>query len=224
MNHVVVFRSRLRAGVADKYGAHAEAIHDLAIAQPGFVSSKDFIAEDGERIALIEWASLPELEAWRDLGPHRGAQELGRSEYYAAYSLQICSELRGSRFADGVHTRSDHQTRPIAEAWLAAFEARDLDALLALYSENATHTSPKIRERHPDTGGELRGRAAMRAWWQDSFDRLPSLCYIATQITAGPDSVVLEYIRRLDGVPDLPISESFDVRDGRIIRSRVFHG
>ena len=224
MKHVIVFRSRLRAGVAEKYGPHAEAMHHLAIAQPGFVSSKDFTAEDGERVALIEWASMPELEAWRDLGPHRGAQERGRSAYYAAYSLQICGELRGSRFADSLHTHFDHQTRPIAEAWLAAFEARDLDALLALYSEDATHTSPKIRERHPETGGELRGKAAMRAWWQDSFDRLPSLRYISTQITAGPDSVVLEYIRRLDGVPDLPISESFDVRDGRIIRSRVFHG
>lgn len=115
-------------------------------------------------------------------------------------------------------------TRPIAEAWLAAFEARDLDALLALYSDDATHTSPKIRERHPETGGELRGKAAMRAWWQEAFDRLPSLRYIASQITAGSDSVVLEYIRRLDGVPDLRISESFDVSDGRIIRSRVFHG
>jgi len=115
-------------------------------------------------------------------------------------------------------------TRALAQAWLAAFEARDLDALLALYSDDATHTSPKIRERHPETGGALHGKTAMRAWWQDAFDRLPSLCYVMTQITAGLDSVVLEYIRRLDGAPDLPISESFDVRDGRIIRSRVFHG
>lgn len=119
---------------------------------------------------------------------------------------------------------TDGQTRAVAEAWLAAFEARDLDALLALYSDDATHTSPKIRERHPETGGELRGKPAMRAWWADAFARMPSLRYLATQITAGRDSVVLEYTRRLDGAPDLAISESFDVRDGRIIRSRVFHG
>ncbi len=122
-------------------------------------------------------------------------------------------------------------TRPIAEAWLAAFEARDLDALLALYSDDATHTSPKIRERHPETGGELRGKAAMRAWWADSFVRLPTLRYVRTQITAGPDSVLLEYTRHVDepglprrGEPDLPIAEVFDVHDGYITASRVFHG
>ena len=115
-------------------------------------------------------------------------------------------------------------TAPIAEKWLACFEARDLDGLLALYADDATHTSPKIRERHPDTGGKLLGKAPMRAWWADSFARLPTLRYIATKITAGPDSVCLEYLRRVEGEPDMPIAEVFDVRDGYITASRVFHG
>ncbi|MEP6860537.1 MAG: nuclear transport factor 2 family protein [Deltaproteobacteria bacterium] len=112
----------------------------------------------------------------------------------------------------------------MAETWLAAFEARDLDALLALYGDDATHQSPKIRALHPDTGGKLVGKAAMRAWWADSFARLPSLRYIQTSITADPDSVLLEYLRRVDGEPDMPIAEVFDVRSGYIVASRVFHG
>jgi ketosteroid isomerase-like protein len=115
-------------------------------------------------------------------------------------------------------------TRAIAEAWHAAFEARDLDALLALYADDATHQSPKIRALHPETGGKLVGKPAMRAWWADSFARLPSLRYIQTAITADPDSVLLEYIRRVDGEPDMPIAEVFDVRSGYIVASRVFHG
>ncbi len=115
-------------------------------------------------------------------------------------------------------------TRPIAIAWLHAFNTRDLDGLLALYGENCTHTSPKIRDLHPETGGKLIGKAAMRAWWADSFARLPSLCYIESRITADPDCVVLEYTRRVDGQPDLPIAEAFDIADGKIVASRVFHG
>jgi len=115
-------------------------------------------------------------------------------------------------------------TRAIAEAWLAAFEARDLDALLALYADDATHTSPKIRALHPDTGGVLSGKAAMRAWWADSFARLPTLKYIQTSITADTHSVLLEYIRRVAGEPDLPIAEVFEIRAGYIVASRVFHG
>jgi heme-degrading monooxygenase HmoA/ketosteroid isomerase-like protein len=226
MRHVIVFRSRLRDGVADEYGPHAEKIYDLAIHQPGFLAVKDFVAEDGERLALVEWASSPELAAWRELADHRAAQERGRAHYYAEYSLQVCTELRASQFvaASGVHVRRTSDTRPLAERWLACFEARDLDGLLALYADDATHTSPKIRERHPETGGKLLGKAAMRAWWADSFVRLPTMRYLPTQITAGPDSVLLEYMRHVDGEPDLPIAEVFDVRDGYIVASRVFHG
>lgn len=117
-----------------------------------------------------------------------------------------------------------NDTRAIAEAWHAAFEARDLDALLALYADDATHTSPKIRTLHPETGGKLAGKAAMREWWADAFRRLPSLRYITTSITADPDRVLLEYLRRVDGEPDMPIAEVFDVRGGLIVASRVFHG
>lgn len=112
----------------------------------------------------------------------------------------------------------------IARSWLACFERRDLDGLLALYADNATHTSPKIRVRHPETGGLLRGKAAMRAWWQDSFDRLPSMRYVPTALTANRERVFMEYVRHVDGEPDMPIAEVLDVQNGLIVASRVFHG
>jgi ketosteroid isomerase-like protein len=114
--------------------------------------------------------------------------------------------------------------RRIAERWLACFAARDLDSLLALYADDAVHTSPKIRTRHPDTGGQLRGKAALRAWWADAFARLPELEYAPTAITADGDRAVMEYVRRVPGEPDLPVAEALDIRDGRIVASRVFHG
>jgi ketosteroid isomerase-like protein len=114
--------------------------------------------------------------------------------------------------------------RAIAERWLACFERRDLDRLLALYAEDATHSSPKIRVRHPDTGGRLVGRTAMHAWWQDAFDRLPSMHYELTSLTADHERVFMEYVRHVDGEPDMPVAEVLEVRDGMIVASRVFHG
>ena len=114
--------------------------------------------------------------------------------------------------------------RAIAERWLACFAARDLDGLLALYADDAVHTSPKIRARHPDTGGMLRGKAALRAWWADAFARLPELTYVPTAVTADRERAVMEYVRRVPGEPDMPIAEVLDIRDGRIVASRVFHG
>jgi ketosteroid isomerase-like protein len=114
--------------------------------------------------------------------------------------------------------------RAIAEHWLSCFERRDLDGLLALYADDATHTSPKIRVRHPETGGLLRGKAAMRAWWQDSFDRLPSMRYVKTALTADDERVVMEYVRHVDGEADLPVAEVLEVKGDQIVASRVFHG
>jgi heme-degrading monooxygenase HmoA len=95
---VVVFRSRLRAGVEERFDAHASAIYELAQRMPGFVSSKDFTAEDGERLTIIEFDSAEQLEAWRVQPDHQSAQLQGRAEYYEEYSLQVCELVRQSRF------------------------------------------------------------------------------------------------------------------------------
>src|SRR5262249_18258883 len=132
--------------------------------------------------------------------------------------------LRQSVFDGSRVARSDHALIPIAEAWLACFERRDLDGLLGLYADDATHTSPKIRVRHPESGGVLHGKAQMRAWWQDSFDRLPSMRYTPTALTADDRRVLMEYVRHVDGEPDYPVAEVLEIDLGKIVASRVFHG
>jgi ketosteroid isomerase-like protein len=112
----------------------------------------------------------------------------------------------------------------IARHWLASFERGDLDGLLALYADDAVHTSPKIRVRHPDSGGVLRGKDQLRAWWADAFARLPGLRYREQTLTADGDRVFMEYLRQAPGEPDLPVAEVLDVSAGRIVASRVYHG
>ena len=112
----------------------------------------------------------------------------------------------------------------IARAWLDAFNAHDVDALVSLYDDACTHTSPKIRALHPDTGGKLVGKPALAAWWRDANARLPNLRYEATAIVAEGATVIIEYIRHAPNEAPMPVAEAFDVRDGRIVASRVYHG
>ena len=112
----------------------------------------------------------------------------------------------------------------IARIWIAAFNAYDVDGLIALYAEDATHTSPKIRALYPETSGKLVGRAAIEMWWRGAIGRTPGLRYGETAITANDVRVVLEYTRYADGQEDMFVSEAFDICDGRIVASRVFHG
>jgi limonene-1,2-epoxide hydrolase len=112
----------------------------------------------------------------------------------------------------------------IARAWLQSFNVHDVEGVVALYAPDGTHTSPKIRTLHPETGGKLRGHDALRSWWRDSIARIPGLWYEQTALTANDERVFLEYVRHAPGEPDMPVAEVFDVRDGRIVASRVYHG
>ncbi|MSP62166.1 MAG: NUDIX domain-containing protein [Myxococcales bacterium] len=112
----------------------------------------------------------------------------------------------------------------IARRWLATFNARDLDGLLALYASSAVHESPKLRLAQPSTGGLIRGHQALRAWWADSFARLPGLRYRERALTADGERVWMEYLRELPGEPPLAVAELLEVRGGIIHASRVFHG
>lgn len=111
----------------------------------------------------------------------------------------------------------------IARLWFAAFNAHDLEALLALYQEDAAHFSPKLKARQPETGGWVKGKAALRTWWQDSFNRLPTLQYTPTSFTANEERVIMEYIRRVEGEADMMIAEVLEITDGLISSSRVYH-
>ncbi len=112
----------------------------------------------------------------------------------------------------------------IAKKWFKAFNDHDLEALLSLYHDNAQHYSPKLKAKRPETFGIVTGKDAMRDWWRDAFDRLPSLSYSSTTITADDNRVFLEYIRRVDTEPEMMVAEVLQIKNGQIIVSRVYHG
>jgi 8-oxo-dGTP pyrophosphatase MutT (NUDIX family) len=114
--------------------------------------------------------------------------------------------------------------RAIAHRWIEAFNARDLDALLSLYADDAVHVSPKLAKQRPETGGRIAGKAALRTWWGDAFARLPGLSYELHSLTAERSLVFMEYLRIAPGEPSLPVAEVLELHDGRIVGSRVYHG
>ncbi|MES2592343.1 MAG: nuclear transport factor 2 family protein [Bacteroidota bacterium] len=117
-----------------------------------------------------------------------------------------------------------HDNEAIALKWFDAFNTHNLEKLLALYDTNARHFSPKLKLRKPETNGLVTGKDALREWWQDAFNRLPSLHYNVTSLTANKDRVFMEYIRNMDAEPDMLVAEVLEIADGLITASRVYHG
>ncbi len=112
----------------------------------------------------------------------------------------------------------------IAEQWFNAFNTKELEKLLSLYDDEAQHFSPKLKIRHPETNGLVTGKEALRTWWKDSFDRLPSLHYKVTSLTSNADRVFMEYIRSVTGESDMRIAEVLEIKEEKILASRVYHG
>jgi hypothetical protein len=111
----------------------------------------------------------------------------------------------------------------IANKWFDAFNDHDLEQLLSLYDENAQHYSPKLKIRHPESNGLIKGKNVLRAWWQDAFKRLPTLNYELIRLTPYENRVFMEYVRHVQGDEDLYVGEMLEVENGKIIASSVFH-
>jgi len=119
---------------------------------------------------------------------------------------------------------STEKNLSIAHLWFEAFNAHNLEKLLSLYDEGAQHYSPKLKIHHPETNGLVIGKDALRTWWQDAFNRLPSLHYKVTSLTSNSDRVFMEYTRMVANEDDLLVAELLEIKDGQIIASRVYHG
>jgi ketosteroid isomerase-like protein len=111
----------------------------------------------------------------------------------------------------------------IAEKWFAAFNEKNIDALLALYDDNAEHFSPKLKIRQPETQGLIKGKKQLFDWWKDAFDRLPTLHYKPNYFIADTDKIFMEYVRTVKGEDDLTVGEVLFFKNGKIIASKVFH-
>ncbi len=95
---VTVFRNRLRPESLDAYGAELAEVTELARAMPGFVETKLFVAEDGERATIVTFADPASHQAWRDHPRHRTAQRNGIAEYYSEYSIAVGETSYASAF------------------------------------------------------------------------------------------------------------------------------
>ncbi len=95
---LTVFRARLKDEGRDAYYALAPRMGELARAMPGYKSHKVFVAEDGERVTIVEFEDEASQQGWARQVDHVAAKQEGRKSFYAEYRLQICQVVRESSF------------------------------------------------------------------------------------------------------------------------------
>ena len=58
---------------------------------------------------------------------------------------------------------------------MTAWNAHDVEAVLAHFHDDVLFTSPVAARTLPETRGMVRGKAALRDYWVTALDRLPDL-------------------------------------------------
>lgn len=85
------------------------------------------------------------------------------------------------------------QAQQFARLWIDAWNAHDLDAVLALYSDDFCMASPYIATIAGEASGRLCGKAAVRDYWQSALTRMPELHFELLDCLCGMGSLVLYY-------------------------------
>ena len=96
----VIFTSRRTEGDRG-YAAMAEQMERLAAQQPGYLGIETARGLDGIGITVSYWASEAALRAWKANVEHRVAQDMGRREWYAEYTIRIAKVERAYGNAAG---------------------------------------------------------------------------------------------------------------------------
>lgn len=83
--------------------------------------------------------------------------------------------------------------KAFADQWCAAWNAHDLNRVLAHFHDDVIFTSPIAASLLPETVGVVRGKAALRAYWEEGLRRIPDLHFTVEAVFAGIDTLVIQY-------------------------------
>lgn len=156
-----------------------------------------------------------------ELLPGADKSAVDMSLYYPEDPTSLPPELAGTPHPPAATAEPPH-TEPapvdfsaVARDWLAAWNAHDLERILAHYAENIVFTSPFVQRLTGRPDGVLHGRRALRDYFARGLQAYPDLCFELIHLLPGVRSMVLEY----RSVNDLRAAEfmEFDHR-GRIRR------
>jgi len=96
---VTLFFSQLREDIdMASYDVDRARMMSQITQLPGFVSSKIFTAEDGERLNVVMFESSEAQDQWRFNPGHNQTQQKGREGYYQYYRSIVCESVRESNW------------------------------------------------------------------------------------------------------------------------------
>jgi hypothetical protein len=88
---------------------------------------------------------------------------------------------------------TQEEIRNLAEEWISAWNAHDLDAIMSHYDEAVELTSPVAAQLLGIPGGKVSGKANVSAYFQRGLEAYPELYFDLKDVLAGLNTLVLHY-------------------------------
>ena len=88
---------------------------------------------------------------------------------------------------------TDEFAARFAADWIDAWNAHDLERILAHYTHDFEMASPVITQLMSEPSGRLKGKDAIRSYWAQAIARNPALRFELLDVLAGAASVVIVY-------------------------------
>ena len=88
--------------------------------------------------------------------------------------------------------------KAFAEEWIAAWNAHDLEAILAHYAEPIVFTSANSTRFTGDPSGRVVGKPALRDYWSRAL-ATGRLTFTLRGVFAGPDGIAIRYLSSRTG-------------------------
>ncbi len=85
------------------------------------------------------------------------------------------------------------EAQNLANYWVAAWNAHDLDLIMSHYDEAVALTSPVAAQLLGTSDGKVVGKANLRAYFKRGLEAYPDLHFQLVDVLCGLNSVVLYY-------------------------------
>src|SRR3546814_769565 len=89
--------------------------------------------------------------------------------------------------------RTSSRAQELAEDWVAAWNAHDIEAIMAHYADAIEFTSPLVVERLRRPDGTIRDRAELRHYFLMGLEASSDLAFDLQNVLIGVDSCTLYY-------------------------------
>jgi steroid delta-isomerase len=119
---------------------------------------------------------------------------------------------------------SEAAAQAFAREWIAAWNRRDVEAVLAHFADDAVFISPKAEQVVGN--GCVEGKAALRAYWNKALEQIRSLHFELEEAVWSPraETLTVIYTSTVQDRPPVRATEIMRFKSGRVVLGRALYG